>query len=81
MVSHRADTEAVEAAEVMCEGGVDLKNPVRSDLEAAVAAVVAEDPSLGVKYVVKALRVQKPSRPCSIWSTINSCLVTPTSGT
>jgi hypothetical protein len=43
-------------------GGVGgkLKNPMRSDLEAAVEAVVSGDASLGVKYVVKALRERHP---------------------
>jgi hypothetical protein len=58
---HGRDAEAVEAADVGCEGGAHLKNPLRSDLEAAVAAVVAQDPSLGVKYVVKALRAREPT--------------------
>ena len=42
------------------DGSPVLKNPMRTDLEAAVEAIIADDPSLGVKLVVKALRLRQP---------------------
>jgi len=43
------------------EEEIKLKNPLRSDLEVAVEAIVAEDPASGVKYVVKSLKDRHPT--------------------